>query len=599
MGLTPFPATLCLHLANLARAQVFIETGTYLGETARWAAKFFSDVRTVELGAERYADTSAALRDLSNVVCYQGDSRAVLAKLREELAGTPSVMWLDGHWSGDGTAGKNDECPLLGELQCVDGLKDIVMIDDARYFLRVPPPPHKPDQWPTLQEIVLALPPGMFVQVIHDVIFVVPNFLRGALTDFLREERCPWEPCPAASGASPRGCTTSAAVARGARVEQSSDARPLLSACLIVRDEAAHLGDCLRSLASLVDEAVVVDTGSRDDTAALARAAGARVFESRWRGSFAAARNESLRHARGDWILYVDADERVVSGTRHELEGVLSDPQLAACTVAFRPVTGYTRYRERRLFRRHPAIRFEGVIHETIGPSLTRLAAAEGLRTGSSDVAIDHLGYDGDLARKHRRNVPLLRRRLAGDPLHVYSWHDLGCALEGLGEEAEAEACWRRAIEIVRAKPAPAETDLLPFLDLVRLRQRRGEEVLALLAEALQRFPGSPLLDWMEARDLVARGLHGEALPRLERLARLDAESFCDGGVAFEQRILTELCHEALGLCCWALGRFAEAAAWYERAARAAPERLDHRLKAQLAASRAAPNRTQPRTAQL
>ena len=84
MGLTPFPATLCLHLANLARAQVFIETGTYLGETARWAAKFFSDVRTVELGAERYADTSAALRDLSNVVCYQGDSRAVLAKLREE-----------------------------------------------------------------------------------------------------------------------------------------------------------------------------------------------------------------------------------------------------------------------------------------------------------------------------------------------------------------------------------------------------------------------------------------------------------------------------------------------------------------------------------
>ena len=112
MGLTPFPATLCLHLANLARAQVFIETGTYLGETARWAAKFFSDVRTVELGAERYADTSAALRDLSNVVCYQGDSRAVLAKLREELAGTPSVMWLDGHWSGDDTAGKNDECPL-------------------------------------------------------------------------------------------------------------------------------------------------------------------------------------------------------------------------------------------------------------------------------------------------------------------------------------------------------------------------------------------------------------------------------------------------------------------------------------------------------
>lgn len=374
----------------------------------------------------------------------------------------------------------------------------------------------------------------------------------------------------------------------------------LLSACLIVRDEAAHIGDCLRSLAGLVDEVVVVDTGSRDDTAALARAAGARVFQARWRGSFAAARNASLRRARGRWALYLDADERVVAGSRRDLEELLGDPQLVACTVAFRPVTGYTRYRERRLFRRHPAIRFEGVIHETIGPSLAQLVAAEGLRIGSSDLAIDHLGYDGDLGRKHRRNVPLLRRRLAADPLHVYSWHDLGCALEGLGDEAGAEACWRRGIEIVRGRPLPAETDLLPFVDLLRLRQRRGEDVGALLAEGRERFPASPLLLWIEARELVARGHHGDALPRLARLAALDAGSFCDAGIAFEQRILTDLCYEALASCCWALGDFAAAAEWFGRAADAAPERLDHRLRARLAASRAAAtDRVEPGRAQV
>ncbi len=378
-----------------------------------------------------------------------------------------------------------------------------------------------------------------------------------------------------------------------------SESVPLLSACLIARDEAAHVADCLRSLADLVDEVVVVDTGSQDGTVALARAAGARVFRVPWRGSFAAARNESLRRARGRWVLYIDADERVVAGSRRDLESLLTDPQLVACTVRFRPVTGYTRYRERRLFLRHPRIRFEGVIHETIGPSLQRVATADGLSIGSSEVAIDHLGYDGDLARKHRRNLPLLRRRLAGDPLHVYSWHDLGCALEALGDEAGAESCFCSGIEVVRGKRVPAETDLLPFVDLARLRERHGDDVGPLLEEAGERFPGHPLLLWLEARHLVGRGLHEEAMPGLERLAAIDARSFCDAGIAFEQRILTELCHEALGSSCWALGRFAAAAAWYARAAAAAPERLDYRVKAELAASRAAtPERHQPPSTQ-
>ena len=76
---------------------------------------------------------------------------------------------------------------------------------------------------------------------------------------------------------------------------------------MIVKNEEAHLAGCLGSVADLVDEIVVVDTGSTDATAAVASRFGARVYPFHWVDSFAAARNESLRHARGDWIFWLDA----------------------------------------------------------------------------------------------------------------------------------------------------------------------------------------------------------------------------------------------------------------------------------------------------
>src|SRR6185369_15137649 len=82
----------------------------------------------------------------------------------------------------------------------------------------------------------------------------------------------------------------------------------------IVKDETARLAACLESVSGTVDEIVIVDTGSTDDTVELARARGARVVSWAWRDDFAAARNESLRHARGDWVLVLDADERLALG---------------------------------------------------------------------------------------------------------------------------------------------------------------------------------------------------------------------------------------------------------------------------------------------
>ena len=82
-----------------------------------------------------------------------------------------------------------------------------------------------------------------------------------------------------------------------------------ISACYIVRDDATHLKKSIESLSDAVDELIVVDTGSRDDTVGAAKACGATVYEFPWADDFAAARNAALSHATGDWIVFIDADE--------------------------------------------------------------------------------------------------------------------------------------------------------------------------------------------------------------------------------------------------------------------------------------------------
>ena len=96
--------------------------------------------------------------------------------------------------------------------------------------------------------------------------------------------------------------------------------RPHVSLCMIVRNEEENLPACLASAADLVDEVVVVDTGSRDRTREVAAGFGARVYEFPWVDDFAAARNESLRHATGDWVFWLDADDRLDGDNRGRLK---------------------------------------------------------------------------------------------------------------------------------------------------------------------------------------------------------------------------------------------------------------------------------------
>ena len=360
----------------------------------------------------------------------------------------------------------------------------------------------------------------------------------------------------------------------------------VLSATLIVRDEAAVLPRCLASIRDLVDEIVVVDTGSADDSRRIAADFGARVFEFPWRDDFAAARNAALEHARGRWILYIDADEAIVPTSHDTLAGHLLDPGLVACTVRFRPRTGFTRYQECRLFRNDPRIRFRNVIHETMLPDIENVKHADGLRMGHSALAVDHFGYDGNQEAKHRRNVPLLRDRLARDPDHVYSWNHLGQALAGLGDMDGALHAWWRAVEVVRARGVQSALDRLPYGSLL-LHPGAAAEAPRLLPEALECFADDHLFRWLHGRRLADAGQLAEAIPLFERLAAIDAELHCDDqGIAYDARIFGVFSYEALGLCHFRLERYEDSARYYALADCVDPGNPVHRLKQRLATSR-------------
>jgi hypothetical protein len=182
------------ELAELLQQQLgltcFFETGSFMGNTAAWAAERFAQVVTVDRSLEYFGLAKARFAHLPHVHALFGDSRHHLRQLAHSLP--PTMFWLDAHWSGGLTAGEDDECPLLGEIAVVapDLDRHCVLIDDARLFLAPPEPPHKPDHWPTLCETTDALRTHHqpYIVIHQDVIIAVPARVRGSLIAFLRGE---------------------------------------------------------------------------------------------------------------------------------------------------------------------------------------------------------------------------------------------------------------------------------------------------------------------------------------------------------------------------------------------------------------------------
>ncbi len=191
-----------------------------------------------------------------------------------------------------------------------------------------------------------------------------------------------------------------------------------ISLCMIVRDEESCLSRCLSSAVPLVDEIVVVDTGSVDQTVKIAKDFGASVIDFEWQNDFSKARNVSLDHAKGEWILFLDADEELAPKScqlvRQTLKANKTFNRFFFTIVNFQGENSHTSHAFRapsvRLFRNRQEYRFKGAIHEDI-------MFADG-NCGTIDTEIWHYGYlDGEINKrqKHERNANLVEKNHADD----------------------------------------------------------------------------------------------------------------------------------------------------------------------------------------
>ena len=369
----------------------------------------------------------------------------------------------------------------------------------------------------------------------------------------------------------------------------------LLSAAMIVRDEAAHLEACIATLDGLVDEVVVVDTGSSDDSIALARRLGAVVDEQPWQEDFAAPRNRSLELASGEWALYVDADERVRGDHAAIRARLTAATDHAAFRVRFVPRVGWTPYREYRLWRRHPDIGFEHQIHETVVPSIRRVADRERLLIGDLDLlTIEHLGYEGDQRTKHVRNEPLLRAALEARPDRPFLYDHLARVYEDLGDHERARATWRAGMSVARARNVSHPDDQLLWSDLLVHALAHGDpddEISALLEEAHERFPDNLVVEFATAAHDLETDDPERAAHRFERLLALDVDDIVATNSAYDARMFGEWSWNGLGLARLAMGDALGAEDAFGRAEAAAPDNPAYRTRRRLAEARAAEQR--------
>ncbi len=311
--------------------------------------------------------------------------------------------------------------------------------------------------------------------------------------------------------------------------------KPFLSLSMIVKNEEKMLEGCLDSVKGIVDEIIIVDTGSTDYTLTLAEKFGAKIYHHRWNNDFASARNESLKHCTGEWILYLDADERLDEGCKQKIIPLLksADENTAGFMLTIESdhvqLDGSVELHRGgypRIFRNlgYPTIKFEGRVHEQITPSIFAL----GKSIAFSDLKIIHLGYNQSkevMQEKIKRNYQLLIAHVQEEPLNGYAWYQLGQTLAQMMLFKEAEDAIRFSIQTGKLSDSVYASATSTLAQLVG-NQRKYDEALYWAEKSLEKAPNQVYAMNLKAYSLLHLRKYNEAeevfIEVLERLHKAD-----------------------------------------------------------------------------
>jgi GT2 family glycosyltransferase/predicted Zn-dependent protease len=289
---------------------------------------------------------------------------------------------------------------------------------------------------------------------------------------------------------------------RSSILDPRSSTPKKVSLCIIAKNEEANLPACLESVGDLFAEIIVADTGSTDGTKEVAQRLGAKVVDFPWVDSFAAARNAAQRPATGDFIFWMDCDERLDAANRQKLRdlfGKLNGDNLAVvlkCLCLPDPVSrSSTAVDHVRLFRNHPELTWSYRVHEQIVPALNRLNVP--LRR--ADVVIHHVGYQDPAVRRRKRDRDrrLLQLELAENPDDPFMLFNLGWTHMEPGEYAEALPFLQRSLERSNGKGSIVHK-VYALLAQAQRELGRPAEALATCQQGRLHCPDDPEIVFQE-----------------------------------------------------------------------------------------------------
>ncbi len=263
------------------------------------------------------------------------------------------------------------------------------------------------------------------------------------------------------------------------------NAVPSIALVAIARNESRCIERCLLSAKKFVDRILVLDTGSTDDTIAIAASCGAEVHEATWVKDFSAARNKALALADADWNLVLDADEWIENGGTSLQVARNSPPSLGVVKVkSDDESTGRKLHNISWIPRLLPrGVRYKGRIHEQLVSMLPRVRLP---------LILGHDGYiKSEMIKKFGRNRSLLLQELALKPNEPYILYQLGKDNEVYGELSVAADCYLQALPLIAAE-AGYRHDLCVRLLYCLGKSGRIDQAISLAADQIDEWSGSP-----------------------------------------------------------------------------------------------------------
>lgn len=297
-----------------------------------------------------------------------------------------------------------------------------------------------------------------------------------------------------------------------------------ISACLITKNEEHNIARCIESFKGYVNEIIVVDTGSTDNTVKVARKLGAKVSYFKWNNNFSDARNLALKQAKGNWIIFLDADEYFHGGTGQNIPSILKaihpnkEVDALVCKIVNLREDGkiHSTTQALRIFRNSKQLKYKGNIHENLHKGDQNIGTVS---MQDHKILICHTGYSSeDLNQlKQKRNLELLLNEIEKGRTSPEIYAYLSFCYSSFSDH---ENVIKYANQFLDSDPSQFSQTVKVWYTMITSMIESGHEshiIYSTIDKALTLFPEHPDLFWLLGQTLFNDKKYSEALDAFEK----------------------------------------------------------------------------------